>query len=86
MPTRTVGCFEVVQLSEFRWKVTNTLTTCEHVTHASTEEEMVAQLEIQSDAWNRRLGLKKGTGHPGHTWRDRVRSSANEKAAKKADK
>lgn len=45
-----VGCFEITEVSQGRWKVKNTLTDIEHVTYG-TEEEVRAELSKQSDRW-----------------------------------
>jgi len=69
MKQLTVGVFEVVQLTEFRWRVRNTLTTFEHVTYGP-EGEVIELLLAQSKAWKLKLD-KTQPKQVGQAWRRR---------------
>lgn len=55
LSVRSVGAFLVHSEGFKRWRCLNTLTQIEHVTYG-TEEEVNAQLLVQTESWHRRLG------------------------------
>ncbi len=63
MPTLTIGCFELTQVSRLKWRVYNTLAKFEYTTYG-TREELEEQLGKQSKDWDRRLKEGKGVMHP----------------------
>jgi hypothetical protein len=65
----TVGIFGVKQLSELRWRITNTLTTYVHVTYGP-ESEVIEQLEVQTKAWKGKLD-PAAKGKRGSAWRQK---------------
>jgi hypothetical protein len=56
---RTVGCFYVRAESPGRWRVFNRLLGFQHVTYG-TQEEVDAQLELQTKSWERKFADNGG--------------------------
>ena len=69
----TLGTFEVTDLGDTpsgrKWRIRNLTTTLCHVTYGG-EDEVLKQVQRQSDAWTRRLtGADKVKGQRGSAWR-----------------
>lgn len=70
MKELVVGVFAVKQLEEQRWQITNSLTAFVHVTYG-IEAEVVAQLQVQSKAWQAKLAPVQKAKQKGSAWRQK---------------
>lgn len=78
-----VGCFEVREVSDGKWRVKNTLTGSEHATYG-TRDDVVEQLTRQSDLWKQKLDDQANKKRrPGSAFRDRMSGEAKAAVAAK---